>query len=146
MTDVNCPSFYSHCSNIIFDEVSSIILYFASAKKIQFNSVLNNYSRLLDLILANIECFVDRCVYPLINTEEIHPQLEIKIPYCVPTTKPINIISLNKFNSNKCDKNQLYYELVSVDWSSFNPLEVLDGLCDIFMINSMIYFKKQFRN
>lgn len=85
----------------------------------QFNNIFNSYNRLLDLVIANFPCTVERGAIPLVPEDAYHPTLAIKFDPPSLSYQNINFPtnSQNKsYNFRKANFPLLYQLISETDW------------------------------
>ena len=114
--DFNIPDYNSNISNFQnFLELQ------------QFNSINNVNNRLLDLVLANKECEVERAVDILLDEDTHHPS--IVILYNIRTKQKNNKIIIkptNYYNFKKANFPLLYQNLFEIDWSFLSNINEVE--------------------
>ncbi|CAH2097405.1 unnamed protein product [Euphydryas editha] len=81
----------------------------------QYNHCLNNYGRLLDLVLSNTDCLVSSCDSPLVPEDAHHKSLEIHLHLHHVELLETNIQTKYFFASG--DYDSINSELSNVNWS-----------------------------
>ena len=83
----------------------------------QYNYILNNKDKILDLIFCDAEIVsVDLCRDPIRDVDKLHPPLifSLDIPKCESTTKLYG----SKYNFRKADYKTILHSLNNICWSS----------------------------
>lgn len=99
----------------------------------QFNTVKNSNDRLLDLILCNRDCKVERAADVLTSEDLHHPALVTF--YNIQNNQTRNKIKHNsdfKFNFKKANFPLLYQTLFEADWEFLTHFNEVDAACDSF--------------
>ena len=114
----------------------------------QYNYVLNNNGRILDLILCDKSLIssLRHSDVPLVGEDLYHPSLEflLELPSLVKTLCSPNNYCLN---FNKADYMQINRELVDVNWDQIFNDRALDDCVDLFynyILNSINKFVPKF--
>ncbi|VEN41441.1 unnamed protein product [Callosobruchus maculatus] len=85
----------------------------------QYNSVLNTHNRMLDLVLSDINCKVEKDDLPLVPEDNYHPSLSIALK--VSDFKRYRFeTNLNSkcYNFKKGNYLELYNEFLRTNWDS----------------------------
>lgn len=100
----------------------------------QYNSIINVNNRLLDLVLANVNCNVERCDSPLVPEDVQHPTLHIIVEcgFTAIHRFPDNQSDSLAFNFRKANYPLMYDLLCKVDWTSIYETDNIDKACGIF--------------
>ena len=114
----------------------------------QYNYVLNNNGRILDLILCDKSLIssLRHSDVPLVGEDLYHPSLEflLELPSLIKTLCFPNNYCLN---FNKADYMQINRELVDVNWDQIFNDRALDDCVDLFynyILNSINKFVPKF--
>lgn len=82
--DFNVPQFYNHSIAVCVDKLAEMVHDFAAYIGLsQFNSILNDKNRLLDLVFCSLHCEVTQAMEPLVKPGMYHPPLDVCIQYYV---------------------------------------------------------------
>lgn len=140
--DFNVPSFNSaNLNDRGFCIINNFMQYMGLS---QFNNILNDSGRLLDLVLSNVNCQVTRDIIPLVNEDLHHPTL----------TVIFNNLSLKNdesflfndhsqaYNFRQANFPQLYEALLDFDWSSLKECNDVNITVDMFYNNLYQIFEK----
>ena len=144
--DFNIPNLSSGGPKV--DVLSNFAQLFALD---QYNHVYNSNNAILDLVLSNISCRVNRELFPLVKEDSYHPSLNISLSlsdFCKKSTFPINLAQ-QKYNFRKANFPLLYDMILYIDWSdlytsndvneSCNQLyETLYGIIEVCVPKSII--------
>lgn len=80
--DLNIPQYYNHVMNGTVDRLAEIIINYTALLGLdQYNLVLNNKGRLLDLIFGSVYCDVTRKLEALVEPGGYHPPLNISVDF-----------------------------------------------------------------
>jgi hypothetical protein len=82
----------------------------------QYNGILNNYGRILDLVLSNTGVSVSECHDPLVPPDPHHKPLLIDVTLNNIICLPRAIRTKKLFN--RCDYNKINADITSIDWST----------------------------
>lgn len=89
----------------------------------QFNNIMNCNNHILDLVLSNLHSNItlEEDLLPLVPTDAHHPALHI----CLPFNSEIKVLPFPaannlRFNFRRANLEQLYQDLLDVDWSVLN--------------------------
>jgi len=97
----------------------------------QFNSVLNNYGSILDLVLSNMtNISVTQCTYPFGPCDVYHPSLFIVIPF--------NYYNPIEYNLCIYDFYSCYYSDITKCLGSINWLILFENL-DVNRVTNLLY-------
>lgn len=95
----------------------------------QHNEIQNSSSRILDLVLSNLELSVNASLEPLVNVDTHHPPLDFNILlYCVQNKCEKNNVAT--YNFKKANFIELYAKLLEVDWSVVQNFHTVDSACN----------------
>lgn len=132
-------------------ELASEFSNFFSLK--QFNSIVNENNRLLDLVYSTDQCSVEEAQCVLTKRAIHHPILQISIDLNIESLRPIpRNPSDSSFNFRKANFNSLYDTLVTTNWDSLAEFEDVDEAVHEFysMLNTAfrasVPIKKNSRN
>lgn len=99
----------------------------------QRNNILNGDERLLDLVITNLTCVVQRDSFPLVAEDNFHPSLCIYITQPSPQKKFVERNkNLASYNFRRANYPLLYDALLNVDWSPLEDVSDINIACDIF--------------
>lgn len=82
----------------------------------QFNNIVNNFNRILDLVLSNDSVIVSHCDDPLVPEDPHHKALSVIVPFMSDQTlpqAPRNIYAYNRGNYTQINSALLQY-----DWNT----------------------------
>lgn len=130
--DFNIPQFVAN--NLGDTLVSNINEYCNFLNLTQFNSILNDQGRLLDLVLSNYKCQCERCDLPLVNEDiNYHPSINVNfdITYEENTIFPSNT-DKPEYNFRRANFVGLYQALMEMDWSFLENYVDADEACNEF--------------
>ncbi|XP_063921238.1 uncharacterized protein LOC135136039 [Zophobas morio] len=100
----------------------------------QFNTVVNRYGRLLDLIYSNLECSVENAICPLVDEDFHHPALELNLNF--QSGKPPSSFRMNNsvsnYNFKKANFPLLYELITNADWSFLENINNVNLACKKF--------------
>lgn len=115
--DFNIPGVVNVNKNTNLSGIENLYVQFINFLGLtQYNNVLNNKGRFLDLIMSNVEISLERCESGLVEEHADHPPLffQLHLFLSVSTsTKTFNA----QYNYKKADFLKLYTLLNLVDWS-----------------------------
>lgn len=98
----------------------------------QFNSVVNDYDRILDLVLSNqTNCQVSEALISLVPLDRHHPALDLEIPVKTAIKKLKPACSM-AYNFKKANFPNLYRELLEFDWTCLYLSSDVDEALDLF--------------
>lgn len=89
----------------------------------QYNRVVNGNGRLLDLVITNFTCSVERSDRILLPEDSHHPALELSFSAVSPS-RPFPVMCSSEYNFKKANFVDLYESLSLLDWN----LPELSGL------------------
>lgn len=98
----------------------------------QYNYILNVNNRLLDLILSNLSCSVQKPISSLLTEDSHHPALCINVCVQNESTNKFPLFSHESFNFKKANFPALYSDLALVDWSSIPDLSVNEAVVQFY--------------
>nr|CAI5859178.1 unnamed protein product [Callosobruchus analis] len=98
----------------------------------RYNTVLNSYDRLLDLVISNVDCQVERDDNPLVQTDDYHPALKIELSSVATQIYLEPNKQLKIYNFKKCTFLSLYTALTDTDWLFLRNLSNIDQDIDAF--------------
>ena len=98
----------------------------------QFNFVPNVYSRILDLVLSNIDPIVTKASDVLVDEDPHHPSLMATIKFQKTANRNLPNSASSSYNFHKADLNSLYEALMEVNWKSLEMCSDVDTACDTF--------------
>lgn len=100
----------------------------------QYNYIFNKHNKLLDLVLCNKKCRVEKSDDVLIREDDHHPALnvtlEMKDCFVSRTIFPKN--SDVTYNFRKANFQILYHALLDVDWSFLTSFSDVESACQAF--------------
>lgn len=138
--DFNIPDY---CSNLnsVSHNVQALLNFQHFLGLSQFNNVKNNRNRLLDIVLCNKECVVERAADVLIKEDLHHPALTIFLN--IRNKHENHKVRHNlcyTYNFRKANFPLLYQMLFEVDWDFLSECQDIDYACDKFYskLNSII--------
>lgn len=118
-------------------ESLALIEFSALFDLVQYNKVLNDDNRSLDLVYTNMSCTVTRALESLVGEDIRHPSLNVclvfdTLKYTNQFNKHIPQSSIQAaYNFRKCDPDRLQEALASVNWA-LNRSDNVDITCDSF--------------
>ena len=130
LDDFNTPSFNTSTP----DRFGNIINYFKEFQDIsQYNNIPNHLNRLLDLVFANLNIQVEKCLTPLVDEDPHHPTLFIKLNI-IPNKSTNFCMNHNEksYNFRRANFPLLYSLIASTDWSSCDSCDDVDIAYTIF--------------
>lgn len=127
-----------NCSNFIVNDLDdrktrSITNFLAFVNMRQFNDVLNNHSKLLDLTVSNMNCTVTHDYFPLVNEDNYHPALSILIndlSFKQPTF--VTNCKNKTYNYKKANYLSLYYAILNTNWNFLENIPDSNSAVDFF--------------
>ncbi|XP_063901620.1 uncharacterized protein LOC135121244 [Zophobas morio] len=113
-------------------ELFDLSIYSVFRSDLQFNEIVNNTEKVLDLVLSNQPCSVDRALDILTNEDIFHPALEVTVKLLKPdcNSNKFPIVMFPNYNFRKANLHELYADLESVDWSVLNDTPDVDLAVD----------------
>lgn len=128
--DFNAPSY----NTMVNDRKCILINNFISFLNVtQQNTVLNDNGRMLDLILANVECDIIRDYAPLTKEDNYHPAIIINL--VINSNKPNNFAYNNtnvRYNFRRANFPLMYDMLFHTDWSFLQAFTDINDACTGF--------------
>lgn len=98
----------------------------------QFNGILNNDNRLLDLILSNVDISVSLINDSLVNVDSCHPPLLARLTGYSRRSKNEEY-SYRDFNG--ADYDIINSKLLEVDWMELLSINDINEMVDVFYLN-----------
>lgn len=141
MGDFNIPHYYNQCVCSDTGQLSGscipLVEFLNYHGLKQNNLVLNNNSRLLDLVLTNekLPCSVLQCSDPLVPEDLHHPSLHIEIELAIGNAGiPRNTPSIKnlRYNFRRGNYIGLYDAIANKDWSSCFLTDDINKACECF--------------
>lgn len=119
----------------------------------QCNNILNNNDKLLDLVISNMDCSVNRDDVPLVNEDPYHPSLSIEL-YGLATTRDSFSSNDSKrtLNFKKANYYSLYNELLYTNWDFLSMSAEINTIVDSFynkfyeILNNHVPLSKNFKH
>nr|CAH7748833.1 unnamed protein product [Callosobruchus chinensis] len=113
--DFNCTRFVE--DNLNGRKTCAISNFLTILDVQQYNTILNSYNRMLDLIISKTNCIITRDCSPLIIEDPYHPALSIELKNVYVRHVSVNSASSYKrYNFTKANYVTLYEDLVSTNW------------------------------
>ena len=99
----------------------------------QYNSVFNINNRLLDLVICNGHCNVEKSIELLVSEDIHHPALIVSLDaqFVNPNVK-FPIKTSNSFNFRKANFFVLYDQLLHIDWTFLSECDDVTICVDLF--------------
>lgn len=106
----------------------------------QFNNIVNNNGRLLDLVLSNRDCIVTKASELILPEDCHHPALSIETDISKPPTNAFSAKSSGDFNFKKANYFDLYDDLASMEWVFLDQhVDVNSAVADFYnVLNTII--------
>lgn len=82
----------------------------------QFNSTVNNFGRILDLVLCNVNIVTTACPDPLVPEDPHHRALITLVP--ISNYSPLKVLPRTSHNYFKADYDRINESLHKIDWIS----------------------------
>lgn len=125
--DGACKLIFGNLSPPLVTELNRFMNY---TNLLQYNTIPNNNSRMLDLILSSVKCTVSRCPMPVVKEDGHHPSLDILIDINVkPSLKcPNKTVKL----FHKADYTSVRSWLAETDWPDALACLDPDSACTYF--------------
>lgn len=98
----------------------------------QYNNILNDQGRLLDLVLSNTECEVMHDNAPLVREDVFHPALFVIPKINLKSKNFIHNVSHKAYNFRKANYLTLYNSLLDVNWEFLHSTSNINEACDKF--------------
>ena len=125
-------------SNLVFSEVndgrSRALRYFLSASDFfQCNNVLNDFGRLLDLVISDNKLEITHDSSPMVKEDVHHPALAFD--YILDKICRVNFAirtEADAYDFRKANFPGLYHDLETVDWQFLTAFEDIDSACTAF--------------
>lgn len=89
---------------------------------IQYNYIINYFGHLLDLVVSNTKCRVDRGTVSFVNEDKHHPTLCIHVSLKCEELKQLPLSITNYYNFKKANYNLMYDLFKNVNWSGLSTL------------------------
>jgi hypothetical protein len=115
-------------SNYISNDECTLIDELNTCNLSQFNGILNQYGKLLDLVLSNDSVDVSECTDPLVPIDPYHKALLVTIRFVV--ISPLKPAPSIKYFYNKGDYDSINNELAQVNWREEFSRRSLDDSLD----------------
>nr|CAI5840326.1 unnamed protein product [Callosobruchus analis] len=129
--DFNIPKFIS--GDEMDGKTKTVNNFMSYFNLSQYNNVLNVSSRLLDLVISNFMCMVEKDCIPLIQIDDHHPALCIKVMDILYRERSFDTNSHAKvYNFKKVDFIRLYDALTDTDWSFLESFKDVNLAVDEF--------------
>ncbi|CAG9103056.1 unnamed protein product [Plutella xylostella] len=96
----------------------------------QYNNILNNFGRLLDLVLSNKNVSVKECLDPLVPEDPHHKALLIDIALSTTTPLPINPHTL--YSYSRADYTNIKKSVREINWHDKLSSHDLNTAVDLF--------------
>ena len=134
--DFNIPDFNSLYDTGNFDgipKLTSIKNFAEFCNFKQFNNVLNQNARLLDLVFSNMQSLhVFESDSPVLPTDAHHPPLIMQCLACTPREIHFNVKNGYSYNFKKANFQRMYHLLLNSDWNFLNNVSDADEAVSIF--------------
>lgn len=128
--DFNAPLFYTNINDFKSRAVGAFLDYINGT---QYNHIVNQQNRLLDLVLANFTCSVNRDVCPFTKEDSIyHPALHICLQLNFIDSKFLVSDECTKYNFKHANYPLLYTMLQQAEWGVIENCESINEASDIF--------------
>lgn len=118
--DINIPELSHHygqsCMNSMVADFTDFTNFIHANRH---NHVLNSNARILDVVLASVDCTVTHDPVPLITEDLHHPALSIDLSL-QSSTKSLSVSDNITYDFKNADYLLLYRSLESTDWSILN--------------------------
>nr|CAH7714539.1 unnamed protein product [Callosobruchus chinensis] len=98
----------------------------------QYNNIVNDNGRVLDLVMSNVNIDVCRVSSPLIKEDTYHPALYIAIDGSYVKDKQFKLSNSSRYNFKKANFMSLYQELLYADWDFLETEADVNILVDNF--------------
>lgn len=134
--DFNIKNYVNNdCSDTKTFRLNSLIEFFNLK---QCNNVLNIRQRLLDLVLCNKNCVVERDNLPFTTENSDHPALRISCTDLMPRKQNFSFnLKARNYNFKRANFPALYYEITTTDWSYL--LTISDVNAAVQMFNKRLF-------
>lgn len=133
--DFNIPKYASYLADSLPDGKMLALNNFLNMLNLQqLNFVYNIDNKLLDLIICNKKCTVEKSVDVLTREDNYHPALCILLgdSYCSNTKNKFPSNANNNYNFRKANFQMLYDMLQNEDWSFVSHLSHVIPACQAF--------------
>lgn len=133
--DFNISSYATYFHNNLGNDIVSALTNFLPIFNLtQYNTIANDLERILDLVLYNNDCFVERSIQNLVAQDRYHPVLNIscKLNFCHTLKRNFPTISCNEYNFRKANFSLLYQSLSNIDWTFLQTFDRSDDACIYF--------------
>lgn len=129
--DFNIPEFNNETEDrILSDKFLALKMFCNFFELDQYNNVLNLNNRLLDLILCNITCTVEKAQDVLLREDPHHPALSLYILVRSNKGDKIAVNPEESYNFRKANFTLLYEQLSLIDWSFLDDYTDCNEACD----------------
>src|SRR5699024_10490880 len=99
----------------------------------QYNNVVNQNNRLLDLVLSTVKCIVNNSDDPLVDEDLHHPSLSIQVYTDTNNSDTLTgRTDTTAYNFKKSNNLVLQEHLSLIDWSFLDTISNVDSACDMF--------------
>lgn len=127
--DLNIPELHDYYNRGVSSTLVNSFKYFLSATDlIQYNKVANIENRILDVIIANVQCNVEKSE-GLVAEDIRHPALSINIEITPPSCRRVLPSNAHYYNFRRANFDLLTTLFFSQDWS---VLYSIDNVEDAF--------------
>lgn len=106
----------------------------------QYNGILNNYGRILDLVLSNDTVIVSECQDPLVTIDPHHNALNIDVNFFQLTYLKPEVCT--KYIYSKGDYNKINKEISEIDWYNEFKHKSIESAVNCFYSNLNIIINK----
>lgn len=132
--DFNVPDYSSYAiASRSKNNVTSLIHLSCVLDLEQSNQVLNFQQRLLDLVLSNTICIVNRDEHPMVPEDPYHPSLSISVESFRVANKYLSPkCSASSYNFNKTNFESLLEDLSSTSWTDLSNCSYVNTACSLF--------------
>ena len=89
----------------------------------QYNHIKNRNENILDLVLSNMNCIVDKAPDILINEDSHHPALLILFNINKKYNNNKSTVNFSYYNYRKANLVELYQNLANIDWHSLFDIQ-----------------------
>lgn len=115
--DFNIPGLMNIGKNNNLTQIENMYIQFINFLGMtQFNNILNNLNRILDLVISNCDIDLEKCDWCLVEEHADHPPLFFQIKLHSMSRKPTKTFNA-QYNYKKADFLKFYYLLNQVDWT-----------------------------
>lgn len=130
--DINISELNNFYRNGVRSTLTDIFEDFLSITDMsQINRIENINNRILDVIVSNIQCNVEK-TEGIVNEDSHHPPLSIELLIPKKNFKQISPSKDPSYNFRRANFDLLYLEFVSQDWSTLYSTEDIDKAFDLF--------------